>query len=118
VTPIGYLIRREREAQGLTLADLARATGIAVPNLSLIETGAVDPRTGTIQRIAEALDADLLITPRARPVALDTIRERARVGRRAIQAANLSESDPAERLRQKASRGQDVRVETGTLIGT
>lgn len=49
-------LRAERESQGLTLADLAKRTGIGEPALSRLERGATDnPTLGTIYRIAEAL---------------------------------------------------------------
>ena len=36
---VGYRIRETRAAQGLSLEQLARLTGISAPALSLIETG-------------------------------------------------------------------------------
>lgn len=52
---VGHRIRETRAAQGLSLEQLARLTGISGPALSLIETGKRDPRLTTIQRIADAL---------------------------------------------------------------
>jgi transcriptional regulator with XRE-family HTH domain len=49
------MIRRRREAAGLTLADVSAATGIAVPNLSRIESGRSAIRSDTLERIARAL---------------------------------------------------------------
>ena len=115
MTAIGNLIRREREARGLTLADLSRATGIAVPNLSRIETGSVDPRWGTITRITDALDTDLTLTPRGQPTTLEALRARNRAGRRILAAVGLDPSDPAQRLGRKAAAGTDVTVEAETL---
>lgn len=51
----GYRIRKTRAAQGLSLEQLARLTGISGPALSLIETGKRDPRLTTLKRIADAL---------------------------------------------------------------
>ena len=51
----GRRIRETRTAQGLSLEQLARLTGISAPALSLIETGKRDPRLTTLKRIAEAL---------------------------------------------------------------
>ncbi|MET4102684.1 transcriptional regulator with XRE-family HTH domain [Roseovarius sp. MBR-78] len=51
----GYRIRETRAAQGLSLDQLARLTGISAPALSLIETGKRDPRLTTLKRIADAL---------------------------------------------------------------
>ena len=55
----GKRIRETREAQGLSLEQLARLTGISGPALSLIETGKRDPRLTTLKRIADALRAPL-----------------------------------------------------------
>jgi len=52
---VGYRIRETRTAQGLSLEQLARLTGISAPALSLIETGKRDPRLTTLKRIADAL---------------------------------------------------------------
>lgn len=55
----GRRIRETRTAQGLSLEQLARLTGISAPALSLIETGKRDPRVTTLKRIADALRAPL-----------------------------------------------------------
>jgi transcriptional regulator with XRE-family HTH domain len=52
---VGHQIREARVAQGLSLEQLARLTGISAPALSLIETGKRDPRLTTLKRIADAL---------------------------------------------------------------
>jgi transcriptional regulator with XRE-family HTH domain len=52
---VGHRIRESRAAQGLSLEQLARLTGISAPALSLIETGKRDPRLTTLKRIADAL---------------------------------------------------------------
>lgn len=54
---VGHRIRQVRAAQGLSLEQLARLTGISAPALSLIETGKRDPRLTTLKRVAEALRA-------------------------------------------------------------
>jgi transcriptional regulator with XRE-family HTH domain len=87
---IGPWIRNERERRGMTLAGLSRRSGIAAPNLSLIERGLTDPRWSTIERICDALGV----------------------------RANLTGdggSDPWVRLRRKAERGEDVRDEAWAL---
>lgn len=52
---IGRRIREARGAQGLSLDQLARLTGISAPALSLIETAKRDARITTLARIARAL---------------------------------------------------------------
>ncbi len=51
----GRRVRAIRAAQGLSLEQLARLTGISAPALSLIETGKRDPRLTTLKRITDAL---------------------------------------------------------------
>ncbi|MCC6863374.1 MAG: helix-turn-helix transcriptional regulator [Rhodobacteraceae bacterium] len=55
----GKRIRETRAAQGLSLEQLARLTGISGPALSLIETGKRDPRLTTLKQIAAALRVPL-----------------------------------------------------------
>ena len=57
---VGHQIREARAAQGLSLEQLARLTGISAPALSLIETGKRDPRLTTLKRIADALRTPLV----------------------------------------------------------
>src|SRR5439155_1724850 len=52
---IGSRLREIREARGLTLASLARKSGIAKPNLSPLENDKVTPTFKTLQMIASAL---------------------------------------------------------------
>ena len=55
LTEVGQRIRARRVAEGLTLDQLARLSGINGPALSLIETGKRDARLTTLARIAAAL---------------------------------------------------------------
>lgn len=50
-----------RQKRGMTVRDLAEATGINPSNLSLIETGKRKPQTDTLQRILDALGAEMII---------------------------------------------------------
>lgn len=117
MTDIGELIRREREGRGLTLGDVSEATGIAVPNLSRIERSGAAVRSDTLMRIAAALNTEVALVPRRRPLTLTEVRERALSGREAISDAGLGISDPVKRLRRKADLGQDVSVETRVVNG-
>ena len=53
-----------RLAHGLTQAQLAERCGVDQADISHIERGSVDPTTRTLQRIAEALDADVRLVSR------------------------------------------------------
>lgn len=79
----GHRIREARAAQGLSLEQLARLTGISAPALSLIETGKRDPRLTTLSRIADAL--------------------RLPIGKLVTEV-----SDPAEPSAASASKGYDL----------
>ena len=64
---IGGKVRQHRKALGLNLNDLSRLSGIAVPALSLIETGHRDVKLSTLVRLANSLRisiADLMLTDR------------------------------------------------------
>ena len=53
-----------REKHGLTQAQLAEKCGIAQADISRIERGSTSPTARTLQRIAEALDADVRLVER------------------------------------------------------
>lgn len=111
----GRMIRRRRESVGLTLADVAEATGIAVPNLSRIESDRTAVRSDTLERIAVALDARFALIPNGGVLTLADVRHRAEAGRRALARAGLSVSDPALRLAVRARAGVDTTAETDAL---
>jgi len=52
---IGREVREFRKALGITVADLATATGLSVGMLSKIENGAISPSLTTLQAVARAL---------------------------------------------------------------
>lgn len=54
-----------RKSHRLTQGDLARKAGLARETVSKVETGAVDPQLSTLAEYARALDADLMVVPRA-----------------------------------------------------
>lgn len=54
-----------REKAGLTQVELAERCGISQADISRIERGATSPTTKTLQRIAEALDAEVRLVAKA-----------------------------------------------------
>ena len=56
---IGYVIRRHREAAGMTQTDLSKIAKIRSEQLSRIENGHNVPRGITLQSIAKALKMDV-----------------------------------------------------------
>src|SRR5262245_56818865 len=55
-------IRQARLAAGLTQAQLAKRTGLSQPAIARLEDPDHNPTLETLQRVADALDSDLLIT--------------------------------------------------------
>lgn len=53
---LGAEVRQLRKARQMTLADLAKASGVSVSHLSAIERGSVNATLDKIKRIASALD--------------------------------------------------------------
>lgn len=56
---IGQKIKELRIKKGLTQEDLAERTNLSVRTIQRIESGDVDPRTYTLNLLAEALDVEL-----------------------------------------------------------
>jgi DNA-binding phage protein len=57
-----HLLKRERERQGLSLADVESRSGIGRPNLSRLENEAeANPTVATLARYAEALGKKLVV---------------------------------------------------------
>lgn len=54
-----------REKHGLTQAQLAERSGIDQADISRIERGATSPTARTLQRVADALGADLRLVARS-----------------------------------------------------
>ena len=57
---MGYKIRELRRARKMSQAELAEKSGVSRTIISFLETGkSVETKTGTLQKIAEALDVSL-----------------------------------------------------------
>lgn len=56
---MGERVRRLREAQGLSLRELARATGVSAPMLSQVERGGTSPTLAVAAKIASGLGLSL-----------------------------------------------------------
>lgn len=59
VEPIGNRVKRLRQEKGLTLEDLAKATGYDHDYLEKLEQGDFQPQLGTIMKLSKALDGAL-----------------------------------------------------------
>jgi len=62
---IAMQIVQLRESHGLTQAELAERCGIDQADISRVERGSTSPTAKTLLRIAEALDAEVRLVPRA-----------------------------------------------------
>ena len=56
---IGHKLRKHRKSHHLSLSDLSRLSGVAVPALSHIENGNRDVKLSTLVRLSDALRIDL-----------------------------------------------------------
>lgn len=56
---IRTIIRHLRKTKGITQADLAKSAGVKQPNLSRIENGLCEPRRGTLEKLATALQVPI-----------------------------------------------------------
>jgi predicted transcriptional regulator len=58
------LLKKARRESGLSQRALAKAAGVPQSTVGRIESGAIDPRAGTLQRLLEACGWDLILEPR------------------------------------------------------
>lgn len=58
---IAERLRRAREAQGVTQAEVGRRLGVAAGTVAAWESGAVEPSVGTLRRWAEAVGMRLVV---------------------------------------------------------
>lgn len=56
---LGIKIQELRKQKGMTQEDLAEKTGLSIRTIQRIESGEVDPRSYTLNQIAEALGVDI-----------------------------------------------------------
>ena len=59
---IGKAVAEARTRKGLSQKELSETSGIDQSDLSKIERGIANPSIGTLNRIAEAMDAELLVS--------------------------------------------------------
>jgi ribosome-binding protein aMBF1 (putative translation factor) len=63
---IGERVRELREARGLSQKDLAQRMGTTQSVVARLELGGAEPRFETLERVARALDSDLVVELRPR----------------------------------------------------
>lgn len=57
-------LQQRRNAQGKTLQYLATLTGMSVPQVSNVLGGKVDARLGTVEALANAMEANVVVIPK------------------------------------------------------
>lgn len=105
---VGEVLRRERQAQGRTLKDVAEAARISMPYLSEVERGLKEASSEVLAAAAQALGlrlADVLALAGERLVSLTAARSRSRSlgpsaadGRRSVRSTGPAGSVGAMRL--------------------
>lgn len=58
-------LRRQRNTKKRTLGVLAGLAGMSPQHLSEVESGKVDPRLSTVERICDALGLTVMLVPKA-----------------------------------------------------
>ena len=59
---IGQVVRQRRLALGLSQAEVAARAGMSQPALSRLEAGGTVPTIPVLERIAQALETELVVT--------------------------------------------------------
>lgn len=74
-TQIGNIVKRQRQAAGLTQNDLADRLGVRQATVSSVEAGAGGTKLSTLLDMLAALDLELTVAPRSggTPTALEEI---------------------------------------------
>jgi transcriptional regulator with XRE-family HTH domain len=99
-TMLGDVLRRTRQEQGRTLADVARAARVSMPYLSEVERGRKEASSEVLAAICESLGIDL--SDLLAGVWRDLAELRTRHGRfeRATQAQPAEPAQPVQRAEQ------------------
>lgn len=100
-TRIGTAIRRERTAQGISVSELARRSGVSKATVSQLESGGGNPSVETLWALGDALGVPFarLVDDTPEPVTFIRLADAPRIGSAdsAYAAALLSASPPNAR---------------------
>jgi transcriptional regulator with XRE-family HTH domain len=100
---MGAAIRRERQALGLTLKELAERAALSVVYLGEIERGKKYPSALVIERVAEALELSV-------PDLLERVAEELRGVKQPVMAIGFALPAPTRLPRAPQSSGSDGRI--------
>jgi ribosome-binding protein aMBF1 (putative translation factor) len=59
----GKAVYDQRQALGLTVAEVALRSGLSTDDIECIEEGSTEPTVALLRRLADALDADVRLRP-------------------------------------------------------
>lgn len=107
-------LRQERRSRDLSLAEVARRSGLAASNLSRAERPDTDPRLSTVERALAGMGLRLTVEP-IPTLSLDDMRSRADAAQRRLADAGIGDRDLEQRLAWKEARGIDTTVERRLL---
>jgi transcriptional regulator with XRE-family HTH domain len=99
---LGAEIKKHRKLKGWTQIELSQQSGIDVRNLSRYETDVVQPRRGTLEKLAEVFD-----------VAVDSFLEKAANGNGALA---ISDPELYEQFQQVAELNDEDRSALKRII--
>ena len=97
-------IRLLRNYLRMTQTELAKRANITQANLVAIESGKVDPRVGTLQRIYQGLSCRLSVEPRPQKPLEEILRGRAR----AVALKRLKRTMGTMALEEQAPEKRDI----------
>lgn len=95
-------VRAARHSAGLNQRELARRAGVPQSTVARIESAALDPRSGTVERLLRAAGFELVVQPRpGAGVDRSQMRERLRLTPRARVDEAVVAWASVERLRRR-----------------
>jgi HTH-type transcriptional regulator/antitoxin HipB len=65
---LGEALRAARKVKGMSQGQVGRSVGLDQPSMSKIERGEASARVDTLFRLLAALDLELIIQPRQKPL--------------------------------------------------
>jgi transcriptional regulator with XRE-family HTH domain len=103
---VGDVLRRHRQRQRRTLADVARAARVSMPYLSEVERGRKEASSEVLAAVCAALGIDLsdLLAEVWRDLAAEPAVGRGEPNRGELNGGALSRRDPAPAWRRPAAR--------------
>lgn len=94
---VAKILKKARQAKGLTQAELGKKMGLPQSHISKIEAGEVDLRVSSLKEMARLLDLEPMLIPRAlTPTVRSVISGRVKEQKPAWQPDTLTEKEKEE----------------------